>query len=185
MPLLALLVALVSPLAHAGPEEHEAAAQEDHAVAHAAAEHHDEHPMNIVVVRAIAAMTVKHQHPMGLVGAGAYYERVLVPGLLETEVAFAVTANDAYVMIPLEVFVKVPVQLARHTEIHAGVGALADIELHDGETRVSPGAILTADLYQWFDRHLGVVFEVDALAVAEVDEVVPEIEGAVGLAYRW
>jgi len=162
-----------STVAWASPG-HEDAGSDDHAVAHddhrstvhtATGSEHTAHPKNLIGFK-ISGLTA-FEHPTFLemeehlvFGGGPFYERVLVPNMLEVEFAVLMCRGNGSTVMPIEVLLKKPFHPGRHLTAYLGVGPSLDIVFHEDETMFVPAIVAAGGGYIWVNSHIGLDLEV-------------------------
>ncbi len=130
-------------------------------------DHVDEahHGKNLLGVK-VSSLTAFHRltlSDMGdhlVFGAGPFYERELVPGVLEVEVAVLLFRGRGTTVMPVEVLLKKPFHASEHFTGYVGVGPTLDFVFEDGERRVLPAIVAAGGGYVWANSHIGVDVEV-------------------------
>ncbi len=169
--LLAVPVAGASP-PHPEGEDEEPPKELHHAEAahHPAAEEEDAHhrePMNLFGLKLIGLTAIEradlpHFGENMHFGAGLFYERALVHGMLDVEVTALVCRGREATVMPLELLVKKPFVPAPALTLYVGVGPTLDVVIVDGEREAFPALMAVAGGYVWANSHLGFDFEVSA-----------------------
>lgn len=143
---------------------------------------HNHH--HIIAARLLSVAGFSSHGEDSLAGVGIFYELVLLPNWLELEVSFAALFNSERQNYPIDVLIKKPFVISDTVEVHAGIGALANIVRGGRHDNTYPGAIATVDGYIWTTPALGFLMEFNYAIVAE-EMALHELEGAIGVAYRF
>lgn len=150
----------------------------DHGLSHGAdhgADHHDGHAKNLLGFK-ITGLTAFHhatwpemQEHM-VFGGGPFYERELVPNMLEVEFAVLMCRGHGLTVVPIELILKKPFHPSEHLTTYIGVGPTFDLIFKEnGEQYVVPALIATAGGYLWVNSHFGLDLEVAAGHLFEAD----------------
>jgi hypothetical protein len=111
---------------------------------------------------------------------GVAFERAIIPGVLNAELAASIMASTEGVNVPTQLLIKIPFQLGNNGELFIGGGAV--MEVH--EAKANEGLIATTGYYYWPTAHLGLSMAAD-YAMSVQGEVQYELGLMAGIATRF
>lgn len=150
-------------------------------------EHH-EHAYRWLVATKIITGTSRAAHGnTDLFGPGVDLELTIWPQVgLELEFAAAFLLSEELHSVPMELLLKKAFHVDRRTDLFVAAGGVVNyVNRDEGGSVLLKGGIFTAGGYLWHSTQFGLVIELSyALYVLE-SRVEHDVEGAVGVAYRW
>lgn len=177
LPLAALLAAL--PVHDPGPGE--------------APTHADEAQTNeiqgrrfVLAVKIVAGTSRAADATTPLFGPGLDLEMELWRHGLEVELAGAALLGDGVTSVPTELLLKKSFPVEENMELFAAAGGILNLVSRPGHgLEAVPGGIVLVGAYVWHGDHFGVLIELSYAMLSEAGDLEHDVEGAVGVAYRF
>lgn len=114
-------------------------------------------------------------------GAALLFEQPIIPRWLAGEISVGTTVSEHGTFIPVELLLKVPLNVTTNWQLYAGAGPAMVYDYAHREA--SFGGVASVGTFYWLSQRVGLVFEIDYL-ILHANGAEHEIEGAAGVAWR-
>lgn len=154
----------------------------------------------VVAAKIVAGTSRAADSTTPLFGPGIDLEAELWPHGLEVEFAAAALLGDGFTSVPLELLLKKSFHVETKMDLFIAAGGILNVVdrrgvsqdqmSHGGDadqsnTEVHPGGIVLIGAYMWQGTHFGILIEMSYAMLSESGQLEHDVEGAVGVAYRF